>query len=251
MDLQKSKMPGTGQNEKSIALDKRIIFALDVPAVEEAKTWVGRLEDHIRFFKVGLQLFLAGGFEIVDWIVKRELEVMLDLKFYDIPQTVASAVAQLNGRGVSLTTVHGNSAIIEAAARASEDVNILAVTVLTSMSSADLQEMGCGMSVEELVIARARSSLEHGCDGLVASGLEVPALRKSFGDDFLIVTPGVRPSGAQGDDQKRVIGVEEAFANGSDHVVVGRPIRDASDPVDLIKKMQKDVVSGLGRRQCC
>jgi orotidine-5'-phosphate decarboxylase len=234
---------------KSIDLDKRLIFALDVPSVEEAKEWVMKLENHIRFYKVGLQLFLAGWFHIVDWIVKRDLEVMLDLKFYDVPQTVASAVAQLEGRGVSLTTVHGNSAIMNAAAQSKRDVKILAVTVLTSMNASDLEEMGYRSSVQDLVLSRTKNALAYGCDGVVASGLELPMLRQNLGEGFLVVTPGVRPFKGPSDDQKRVVDVTDAFANGADYVVIGRPIRNAVDPVGMITKMKADAISGISRRK--
>ena len=137
---------------KDIPLNKRIIFALDVRTPDEARTWVEKLEPQIKFFKVGLELFLAGGFGMVDWITGRGLEVMLDLKFFDVPQTVASAVRQLENRGVTYTTVHGNDAILRAAAEAKKDVKILAVTVLTSLDQGDLRDLGFQCSPEELVL---------------------------------------------------------------------------------------------------
>lgn len=230
---------------KSIPLDKRIIFALDVESPEEAKEWVLKLEDSVKFFKVGLQLFLGGGFEMVDWIVKRGLEVMVDLKFFDVPQTVASAVSQLKNRGISLTTVHGNDAILRAAVEAKHDVKILAVTALTSLDDADLKDLGFGCSTEELVLSRARRSLEIGCDGVVSSGLEAPKLRKSLGQRFLVIVPGVRPVANREDDQKRIVDVRSAFENGADYVVIGRPLRQAADPLKLVKEMQADVTLGL------
>ena len=241
-------MSNIGTPLKPIALDKRIIFALDVPTAEEAKTWVIKLEKDISFYKVGLQLFLASGFEIVDWIVERDLEVMLDLKFYDIPQTVASAISQLNGRGVSLTTVHGDSAIMKAAVGAKKDVSVLAVTVLTSMNEADLKEMGIFSPVQELVLKRAHKALDAGCDGIVASGLEVSVLRKELGGHFLIIAPGVRPFSSPQDDQKRVVDLRKAFRDGADHVVIGRPIRDALEPLILISQMKETIQEALASR---
>lgn len=233
---------------KRIALDKRIIFALDVETPEEAREWVIRLEPGIRFFKVGLQLFLAGGFGIVEWILARGHEVMLDLKFYDVPQTVASAVKQLRGRGISLATVHGNDAVLEAAAAAKGDVKILAVTVLTSLDEGDLRDLGFQCSPEELVYSRARRALDLGCDGVVSSGLEAERLRAGLGEKFLVVVPGIRPVANREDDQKRVTDVRGAFLAGADHVVIGRPIRQAADPLALVRSMMEDARIALEER---
>jgi orotidine-5'-phosphate decarboxylase len=233
---------------KTIDIDKRIIFALDVESSDEAKEWVKKLEERVKFFKVGLQLFLAGGFDIIDWIVRRGLEVMVDLKFFDVPQTVASAVAQLRGRGISLATVHGNDAILEAAAKAKHDVKILAVTVLTSLDQGDIHDLGFQCSTEELVFSRARRALQHGCDGVVSSGLEAPKLRRELGEKFLVVVPGVRPVLNRTDDQKRTVDVKQAFLNGADYVVIGRPIRQAPDPLRLIAGMQAQIQEALEER---
>ncbi|MBI5604656.1 MAG: orotidine-5'-phosphate decarboxylase [Deltaproteobacteria bacterium] len=233
------------ENTKSIPLNKRIIFALDVSTPAEAQGWVEKLEGQVRFFKVGLQLFLGGGFSIVDWIVKRDLEVMLDLKFFDVPQTVSSAVKQLHGRGITYTTVHGNDAMLKAAAEAKGEVKILAVTVLTSLDQGDLNDLGFQCSPEELVLSRARRALQVGCDGVVASGLEAPKIREALGAKFFIVVPGVRPVENRPDDQKRIVDVKSAFLNGADHIVVGRPIRQAPDPEVLIQEMQQQIEETL------
>ena len=233
--------------KESIPLNKRIIFALDVATPQEAKIWVERLKGHIKFYKVGLQLFMAGWFDIVDWILKQDLEVMLDLKFFDVPQTVALAVMQLRDRGISFATVHGNDEILKAAVENKNGIKILAVTVLTSLDEMDLKEFGFQCSVEELVFTRAKRALQIGCDGIVSSGLEASRLRKDLGHNFLIIIPGVRPIKNQ-DDQKRVVDIREAFVNGADYVVIGRPIRNANDPITLIEQMQtqiKDVLSEL------
>jgi len=230
---------------KHIDLEKRIIFALDVETVDEAKEWVYKLEDSIKFYKVGLQLFLAGWFNIIDWIVKRGHEVMVDLKFFDVPQTVSSAVAQLKGRGISFATVHGNDAILKAAAQAKHDVKILAVTVLTSLDEGDMRDLGFQCNPEQLVLSRARRALEAGCDGVVSSGLEAPKLRKELGNNFLVIVPGVRPIANREDDQKRVVDVRMAFLNGADYVVIGRPIRKAPNPSALVRAMHEEIRAGL------
>ncbi|ABK17415.1 orotidine-5'-phosphate decarboxylase [Syntrophobacter fumaroxidans] len=241
-----SQTPGPG---KSIAIDKRIIFALDVESPKTAREWVRRLEGDIGFYKVGLQLFLAGGFGIIDWIVKRGMEVMVDLKFFDVPQTVASAVSQLRDRGISLTTVHGNDAILEAAVTAGYDVKILAVTVLTSLDEGDLRDLGFQCSPEELVLSRARRALRIGCAGVVSSGLEASRLRHELGDRFLVVVPGVRPVANRADDQKRVVDVRAAFLNGADYIVVGRPIRQAANPHELVAGMKVSIKEALEARE--
>ena len=225
---------------KNIPINERVIFALDVPTREKAKYWIETLEPHIRFFKVGLQLFLVGGFDMVEWILKRNLKVFVDLKFFDVPQTVRLAVRALNDKGVAFTTVHGNDAMLRAAVEAAEGLKILAVTALTSLDAGDMHDLGFQCSVADLVLSRARRALEMGCHGVVSSGLEAPVLRKELGDNFLVVTPGIRPV-KNVDDQKRTVDVKEAFENGADYIVVGRPLRDAKDPVAAAKNMQKDI----------
>ncbi|MDR3556727.1 MAG: orotidine-5'-phosphate decarboxylase [Syntrophobacteraceae bacterium] len=234
---------------KTIPLDQRIIFALDVDSVEQAKTLVKRLESHIHFYKVGLQLFLAAGFAIVEWIAGRGHKVMLDLKFYDIPQTVKLAVGQLGGKGVTFTTVHGNGPIVKAAVEAAaEEVKILAVTVLTSFSNEDMgQFFGYRGRVEDLVLDRACMAIACGAGGIVASGAEAPRLRSELGDDCLIVTPGIRPAGAEAGDQKRVVTAGQAIGGGADYVVVGRPVRDAAEPLAVIEAMRQEIASSLSR----
>ncbi|AGF77446.1 orotidine-5'-phosphate decarboxylase [Desulfocapsa sulfexigens DSM 10523] len=233
---------------KQIELQDRIIVALDVDNPELAQEMVRRCESRTRYFKVGLQLFMASYFEVVDWIIDRGHKVMLDLKFFDIPETVKLAVEQLNNRGVSLATIHGNDAIIRAAMEARGDLQLLAVTVLTSFGEEDLRAMGMTQSVEDLVLFRARRALELGCDGVVSSGLEAERLRRDLGDKLLIVTPGIRP-GANvsdgSDDQKRIITAGRAIATGADHVVVGRPITKAADPLKVLEEMQLDIQKNI------
>jgi len=234
---------------KQIPLAERIIFALDVESPQVAKEWVQRLESHIKFYKVGLQLFLAGWFPIVEWIASRNHKVMVDLKFFDVPETVKLAMMQLRGRGITFATVHGNDAILRAAAAAKDEVKLLAVTVLTSFGQEDMEEIfGGPVNLADLVYRRARRALALGCDGVVSSGLEVPRLRRELGDRFLVVTPGIRPGSNREidlDDQKRIVTAGRAIANGADHIVVGRPISTASDPLRAVEAMQKEIVESL------
>jgi orotidine-5'-phosphate decarboxylase len=176
---------------KDIPLNERIILALDVESPGQAKELVKKTESHISFYKVGLQLFMASWFEIVDWLSARGHKVMVDLKFFDIPETVKLAVAQLNNRGVTFATIHGNDPIIRAAIEAKGDLTLLAVTVLTSFGEDDMQAMGMTQSIEDLVYFRAKRALQLGCDGVVSSGMEAKRLRDKLGSKLLIVTPGI------------------------------------------------------------
>jgi orotidine-5'-phosphate decarboxylase len=228
---------------KEIELRDRIIVALDVDQREKAQAVVRACESHIGFFKIGLQLFMADYFNTVDWILDRGHKVMLDLKFFDIPETVKRAVEQISTRGVSLATIHGNDPIIRAAVEARGDVKVLAVTVLTSFGEEDMRAMGMTGTVADLVSYRARRALELGCDGVVSSGLEAQALRSELGSSLLIVTPGIRPGTNVriDDDQVRVVTAGTAVRCGADHVVVGRPITGAEDPIEVIEAMQAEI----------
>lgn len=230
-------------SSKPIPARERLIFALDVPGAEAARRMVETLGDSVHFYKLGLELFLAGGyFELVDWLLEREKKVFVDLKLFDVPETVGAAVRQLRHRPVALTTVHGNDGILEAACREKGDLKILAVTVLTSLDRGDLRDLGFEVDVEKLVLSRARRALELGCDGVVSSGLEARALREHLGNRLLIVTPGIRPvENRPSDDQKRVTNVEEAFRSGADYIVVGRPIRNAPQPEQAAAAIQESI----------
>lgn len=228
---------------KNIPREERLIAALDVASAGEARALVERLGDSVRFYKVGLELFMAGGvFELIDWLAKRGNKVFADLKFFDIPETVAAAVRGLRSRGVTFATVHGNQAMLEAAGEAKGDVKILAVTVLTSLDQGDLDDLGFRCDVEKLVLSRARRALAAGCDGVISSGVEAPALKRELGERLLVVTPGIRPvQNRASDDQKRTVDVAQAFANGADYIVVGRPIRQASDPRAAAQAIQATI----------
>lgn len=229
--------------EKSIPVDERLIVALDVPNVAEAKALVERLGDAVKFYKIGLELFMAGNyFELLDWLVAQQKKVFVDLKFFDVPETVRSAVRALAGSGATFATVHGNQAIMEAAARDKGPLKILAVTVLTSLDRGDLDDLGFACDVDKLVLSRARRALETGVDGIVSSGLEAPMIRSALGDKLLVVTPGIRPvENKPADDQKRTVDVAQAFQNGADYIVVGRPIRQAADPYAAAQAVQATI----------
>ena len=219
-------------SNKPIPTHERLIMALDLPTVDQAKALVDQLGDAVSFYKVGLELFMSGNYyELIHWLNIHNKHVFADLKFFDVPETVARAVRVLSQHGVDFATVHGNDAIMEAAGKAKGDLKVLAVTVLTSLDQGDMTDLGFDCDVQKLVLSRARRALALGCDGVISSGLEVPALRAEVDNKLLVVSPGIRPvENRPSDDQKRVVTVEQAFRNGADYIVVGRPIRDAADP---------------------
>ena len=230
-------------SQKSIPRRERLIFALDVDSIDEAKTLVDRLGDTVLFYKLGLQLFMAGGyFDLLDWLQKKEKNVFIDLKFFDVPQTVESAIRQLKNRNAQFVSVHGNDEILKAAVKHKNGLKILAVTVLTSLDKNDINELGFDCDVDQLVYTRAKNALKLGCDGVISSGLEASQLRDDLGENFLIVVPGIRPV-ENTDDQKRTVNVEKAFRNGADYIVVGRPIKEAKDPRAKAEEIQKIIAS--------
>ena len=230
-----------------IPANDRLIVALDVPTVSAAKELVTVLDDSVVFYKVGLELFMSGeAFELVNWLRDRDKKVFVDLKFFDVPATVGRAVSQLNGLGITFATIHGNDAIMQAAAASAEDVDILAVTVLTSLDRGDLSDLGFDCDVSELVVSRARRAVAHGCAGVVASGQEAALLRRELGNTLLVVVPGIRPVDNQ-DDQKRTVSAEQALRDGADYLVVGRPIRDANDPKAAAEQIQEEICRTVAR----
>ena len=233
-------------SSKPIPANERLIFAMDVPDTEKARSLVEELDDSVVFYKIGLELFMSGDyFQFLGWLLEQQKKVFVDLKFFDVPQTVASAVRQLSQHGASFATVHGNDAIMRAAAEAKGDVKILAVTALTSLDRGDLDDLGFQCDVEDLVLSRARRALECGCDGVISSGLEAPALRKDIDDRLLVITPGIRPVNND-DDQKRTVNVEQAFRNGADYIVVGRPIKNAEQPRSVAESIQSTISGVFG-----
>ena len=235
-------------SNKNIPVNERLIFALDVPDCERARALVEELGDTVIFYKIGLELMMTGGyFDLLEWLLAKDKKVFADLKFFDIPATVGSAVRQLKDRGASFVTVHGNQAIMEAAAENKGDIlKVLAVTVLTSLDRGDLDDLGFDCDIEALVLSRARRALEAGCDGVISSGLEARKLRQLIDPKLLVVTPGIRPvDNKPSGDQKRVVSVAQAFANGADHIVVGRPIRDAESPRKAAQAIQATIAAQL------
>jgi orotidine-5'-phosphate decarboxylase len=234
-------------SDKNIPVNERLIFALDVSSTGEAMALVDQLGDNVVFYKIGLQLFMAGGyFDFVQELVKRGKKVFVDLKFFDVPQTVQSAVSQLKKYGASFATVHGNDAILKAAVNEKNGLKILAVTVLTSLDQADMDDLGFKVDIRDLVRSRAKRAMEIGCDGVISSGLEAPDIRGDLGDRFIIVIPGIRPV-KNTDDQKRTVDVEEAFYNGADYIVIGRPIKEHygfNNPKEAAESIQKRI-SGI------
>jgi len=231
--------------QKEIENKDRLIVALDVPTVADAKAMVEQLGEAVSFYKIGLELFMSGEyFELLDWLKAQNKKIFVDLKFFDVPATVGRAIKQLDGKGVTFATIHGNDSIMRAAAENKGDVQVLAVTVLTSLDRGDLDDLGFDCEVDKLVLSRAKRAVELGCDGVVASGLEAPVMREKLGHNFMIVSPGIRPVDND-DDQKRVVTVEQAFKNGADYIVIGRPVRDAADPKQAAQVIQEQISKTL------
>lgn len=227
--------------DSDIPATERLIFALDVPDADSARSLIRTLGEHVTFYKLGLELFLSGAyFELADELKADGKKIFADLKLFDVPATVGRAVNQLAAREVDFLTVHGNDAMLAAAAENKGSAKVLAVTALTSLDAGDLKDLGFECDVESLVLSRARRALALGCDGVISSGLEVPALRRGADPGLMVVCPGIRPV-ANTDDQKRTVAVAEAFANGADHIVVGRPIRDAENPREAARSIQQTI----------
>lgn len=243
----------------SEAVDK-LIFALDAASFEEAESWIDLLSGHVGMFKVGKELFTAAGPKIIDCIKLRGQRVFLDLKFHDIPNTVARAAESAVRLGVDMFNVHasgGSKMISETvdAVRAAAAKNgqakpiVLAVTVLTSLNDDDLREIGFEKTTNDLVLRLARMAQKAGADGVVASPQDISALRSSLGDDFILVTPGIRSAqDAVKDDQKRTLSAQEAVQLGADYIVVGRPIRKAADPLAASLQIVREISAGMAAR---
>lgn len=226
---------------REIAARERLMFALDVPTRDEALHWVDRLGEQVVFYKIGMELLTSGDyFRVIGELAERGKKVFVDLKFFDVPATVASAVKGLTRYPVDFCTIHGNNAMLEAAAQVKGRIKLLGVTALTSLDDRDLASLGFACDAESLVLSRARAALSVGCDGVVSSGLEVPALRAGVDDKLIVVCPGIRPVGNV-DDQKRTVDVAEAFQAGADYIVVGRPIRQAADPAAAAAAIQATI----------
>jgi len=229
----------------------RLIVALDVSSAAQARQIVQSIGESASTYKVGKQLFTAEGPQIVRDLVASGRKIFLDLKFHDIPNTVAGAVGEAAKLGVTMLTVHASGgskmlkAAAEAAAQSASKPMVLAVTVLTSLSDADLSELGVAGSVATQVLRLGAIARNAGCGGLVASALEARELRLELGNDFAIVTPGVRPAGTAVGDQARVLTPAEAIAAGATYLVVGRPILAAPDQSDAAGRIVQEIESAL------
>jgi orotidine-5'-phosphate decarboxylase len=224
-------------------VDPRVIVALDFSNAEQAVALADRLDPAQCRLKVGKELFTSAGPALVETLQEKGFEIFLDLKFHDIPNTVAKACRAAADLGVWMVNVHasGGRRMMEAAREAVEGAVhkplLIGVTVLTSMSAEDLAELGLSCSPEEQVLRLARLAQISGLDGVVCSPLEVVSLRENLGQDFCLVTPGVRPKGASTDDQQRIMTPEDALRAGSDYLVIGRPITQADDPAEALAKI--------------
>jgi orotidine-5'-phosphate decarboxylase len=235
---------------------QRLIFALDVASIDEVKEYVSLLTDEVGLFKVGKQLFMHGGPQVVRLIHEKGGQIFLDLKFHDIPRTVAKAGVEATRLGVRMFNLHASGSLdmmrftIREVTKVCRAENlrrpkILAVTVLTSLSKEDLKRTGVVTGVENQVVRLAKLAKEAGMDGVVASPLEVMRIRRECGKNFLLVVPGVRSQGESWDDQKRVLTPEKAMRAGADYLVVGKPIRDAKDPREAARQIVREIEQGL------
>ncbi len=233
---------------------KKIIFALDVHGLDDIDRWADTLAEKVGMFKVGKELFTSCGPAAVKAVQRHGGQVFLDLKYHDIPNTVASAMCEAARLGVQLANLHalGGAEMMEAAVTAvhkefsaAERPRLLAVTILTSSTVHTLQQVGIEHSVQDMVVRLARLAKASGMDGVVASPLEIGLIREACGPDFLIVTPGVRPSFAAVDDQKRVMTPSEAVSSGADYLVIGRPIAKAADPVQAAECIAAEISNGV------
>ena len=238
----------------SVNARERLIFALDVASVEEARELVRKLHGSVSFFKIGMELYVSSGPALVTELKAQGKKIFLDLKFFDVPETVKRAVRRVAATGATFLTIHGETKIIQAAVegRGDSGLKLLAVTALTSLDNNDLREMGFAGTVEDLVLNRARTALERGCDGVIASPQEAGTVHgfvfRSNKKNFLIVTPGVRPEGDASNDHKRLATPAAAIEAGADYLVVGRPIRDAADPAKKAEIIIAEMQQAFNRR---
>lgn len=218
---------------------ERLIVALDLPNGDAAKKLVTTLDGVVAFFKIGLELYTADGPDFVRYLTSHKKRVFLDLKFFDVPETVRRAVEVVSSLNVNFLTVHAEPQVMAAAVqgRGKSTLRILAVTVLTSLDTTDLAE-----PVEDLVLRRAKNAIEAGCDGVICSPREARRIRETAGDKFVIVTPGIRPAGGAQQDHKRLATPATAIEAGADYLVVGRPIRDDRNP----RQKAEQIIAEIG-----
>ena len=238
---------------RNLRADERLIFALDVGNADEAKSLVDELHGAVRFFKVGLQLFIATGLSVVHWLLEQDLNVFLDMKMEDTEETIRRSVREVAKLGVRFLTIHGNGTTAKAAKEGSKgtDLKILSLTLLTSLNEQDLRDLYLVSpksrfnALEDYVEWRAKIAIEHGCDGLISSGQNANMLRQTLGWEPIMVCPGIRPKGDADNDHKRPTTPRLAISNGADYLVVGRPIRFASDRLSKAKEIIEEIDSAL------
>lgn len=243
---------------KTLTPKDRIIFALDFPSLKDAEGHIKMLKDHVGMFKIGLQLFVSEGPKVIEAVLSQssQAKVFLDMKFHDIPETVKGAIKSATVHGVEFVTVHcdeGRGLLKTAVEATGGKVKILGVTVLTSQSTEDLADVGISEELRDparLVLHRARLAKAAGCYGIVCSGEEVKAVKKEFGDTLAVITPGIRlaDGSVKNDDQKRIATPYNAILDGSDYLVIGRPIRDAADPLKTAEAIAKEIEKALKDR---
>ena len=227
--------------------DPRVIVALDYADAQSAMQFVNRVEPRACRLKIGKELFTAAGPQLVEQLVQRGFGVFLDLKFHDIPHSVAQACKAASKLGVWMLSVHalGGRAMLAAAREALDEVNprplLIAVTVLTSLGREELGQLGIGGGMDDAVLRLARLAHQSGADGVVCSGHEAPRLRKQFGREFCLVTPGIRPAQTAHDDQLRVVTPRQAVLNGADYLVIGRPVTQAQDPLKALQEINQEI----------
>lgn len=218
----------------------KIIFAIDFPDFDRAKDIIDLTSDSLSFYKIGLEMMASGDyFKTIEYLKKKQKKVFADLKLYDIPQTIGRAVKNLSKYDIDFLTIHSaNQEIMRSASENKGNIKIIAVTVLTCLQKEDLDLMGFdrSFSISDLVIKKTKLALDSGIDGIVASGLETKIIREKLGNDFLIITPGIRDSDSLPDDQKRTVTINQAISYGASHVVIGRPISKSENPADAAKK---------------
>ncbi|PLW76481.1 orotidine-5'-phosphate decarboxylase [Cohaesibacter celericrescens] len=234
----------------SISPRDRLIVPLDVPSVDDARRIIDDLGDSVSFYKIGYQLGYAGGFELAQQLIQDGKDVFMDLKLLDIDNTVEKGVGSIKTMGAKFLTVHAYPKVMRAAVagRGDSDLQLLGVTVLTSMDDEDLDAAGYRMTAAELVAKRAADARAAGMDGIVCSAQEAQSMRAIVGPDMAIVTPGIRPIGSDAGDQKRIMTPARAIAVGADYLVVGRPILGAPSRSDMAKSIIDDIAVALGKR---
>ena len=227
-----------------LAPRERLIVALDFPDIDGARNAISKLSGEVGVFKIGLELLFHGGSELARELAAEGHQVFFDAKLLDIGNTVERSVANIAGLGVRFLTIHASDRKTMSAAvagRGASDLKLLAVTVMTNLDGNDLSEQGTSMAPQDLVVHRARMAIECGVDGVVASAHEAELLRRELGDDFIIVTPGIRPAGSAVGDQTRVMTPARAIAAGSDYLVIGRPITQSDDPQGAAQAIVREI----------